>query len=137
MPTDPKRVQDIFVEVVNLPEDDRAAAVRDACGADAELKKLVENLLEAFDAPDSILDATRGWEANAKSTSSEDVLFPPNDVGMQINERYSLREKIGEGGMGEVWVALQSSPVSREVAIKLIKTGLDSKSVLALSLIHI
>ncbi len=48
-----------------------------------------------------------------------------------INGRYRLVEKIGEGGMGEVWVARQSEPVKRSVAIKLIKSGMDSKAVLA------
>lgn len=49
----------------------------------------------------------------------------------QINERYLLQKKIGEGGMGEVWVARQSEPVKRQVAIKLIKRGMDSQAVLA------
>ena len=53
-----------------------------------------------------------------------------NQVGTVIGH-YKLREKIGEGGMGEVWVAKQSEPVKRRVALKLIKTGMDSKSVLA------
>ncbi len=49
---------------------------------------------------------------------------------MQIAGRYTLREKIGEGGMGEVWVAKQSQPVKRKVALKLIKQGMDSRAVL-------
>jgi hypothetical protein len=45
--------------------------------------------------------------------------------------RYKLREKIGEGGMGEVWVAEQTQPVQRKVAVKLIKPGMDSQAVLS------
>ena len=45
--------------------------------------------------------------------------------------RYALQQKIGEGGMGEVWVAKQSEPVKRKVALKLIKTGMDSRAVFA------
>ena len=45
--------------------------------------------------------------------------------------RYKLLEKIGEGGMGEVWIAKQSEPVKRKVALKLIKPGMDSRDVLA------
>jgi serine/threonine protein kinase len=52
-------------------------------------------------------------------------------IGTIIAGKYKLREKLGEGGMGEVWVADQSEPVQRRVAIKLIKTGSDSRSVLA------
>ena len=51
--------------------------------------------------------------------------------GTVIAGRYKLLEAIGEGGMGTVWVAEQTQPVRRKVALKLIKAGMDSKSVLA------
>jgi len=51
-------------------------------------------------------------------------------VGAAIG-RYQLRQKIGEGGMGEVWLADQKEPVRRRVAIKLIKTGKDTREVVA------
>ena len=44
---------------------------------------------------------------------------------------YRLLERIGEGGMGEVWLAEQTEPVRRRVAIKVIKRGMDSKSFIA------
>ncbi|MBI3412107.1 MAG: hypothetical protein HY040_27565 [Planctomycetes bacterium] len=56
---------------------------------------------------------------------------PPVEPGLVIAGRYTLVEKIGEGGMGEVCVAKQTEPVKRKVALKLIKTGMDSKAVLA------
>jgi WD40 repeat protein/serine/threonine protein kinase/tetratricopeptide (TPR) repeat protein len=52
-------------------------------------------------------------------------------VGMVVAGRYKLLEQIGEGGMGTVWVAEQTQPVRRKVALKLIKAGMDSKTVLA------
>ena len=58
------------------------------------------------------------------------VIAPAGQVGAVIAGRYTLQQKIGEGGMGEVWVAKQSEPVKRKVALKLIKTGMDSRSVL-------
>jgi serine/threonine protein kinase len=45
--------------------------------------------------------------------------------------RYKLLEEIGQGGMGTVWAAEQTTPVRRKVAVKLIKAGMDSRSVLA------
>ena len=53
------------------------------------------------------------------------------EVGVILAGKYRLTERIGEGGMGSVWVAQQTEPVKRKVAIKLIKAGMDSKSVLA------
>ena len=55
---------------------------------------------------------------------------PIGEPGTVIAGRYTLQEKIGEGGMGEVWVAKQTEPVKRKVALKLIRAGMDSKAVL-------
>ena len=51
-------------------------------------------------------------------------------VGAQIGP-YTLREKIAEGGMGVVYVAEQSKPVARKVALKVIKPGMDTRQVIA------
>ena len=56
---------------------------------------------------------------------------PPTEAGAVVAGRYTLVEKIGEGGMGEVWVARQTAPVRRVVAVKLIKAGMDTGQVLA------
>src|SRR5262249_46097104 len=53
------------------------------------------------------------------------------EAGTVVAGRYKLVEEIGEGGMGTVWLAQQTAPVKRLVAIKLIKPGMDSKQVLA------
>ena len=58
-------------------------------------------------------------------------MCPTSNRGAIVAGRYKLLEAIGEGGMGTVWVADQSQPVKRRVALKLIKAGMDSKSVLA------
>ena len=50
--------------------------------------------------------------------------------GATIAGRYTLIDQLGEGGMGEVWVARQTKPVQRDVALKLIKAGMDSRAVI-------
>ncbi len=52
-------------------------------------------------------------------------------AGEEILGKYRLLERIGEGGMGAVWLAQQRHPVRRQVAIKLIRAGMDSRQVLA------
>jgi hypothetical protein len=59
------------------------------------------------------------------------VLREGNEPETVIANRYTLLEKTGEGGMGEVWVAKQTEPVKRKVALKLIKKGTDSKAVMS------
>ena len=54
-----------------------------------------------------------------------------SEIGKVIGGKYTLVSVIGEGGMGSVYLARQTDPVKRDVAIKLIKAGLDSRSVLA------
>ena len=70
------------------------------------------------------LAAAYGPETEARATSRE------VEAGTLLAGRYRLIEAIGEGGMGSVWLAYQSEPVKRKVAIKLIKAGMDSRHVL-------
>ncbi len=75
-------------------------------------------------------DATKlGGDTVADGGHSSDIGFAPKR-GMTVGP-YILREIIGAGGMGEVWKAEQSEPVRRTVALKLIKSGMDSREVLA------
>jgi serine/threonine protein kinase len=51
--------------------------------------------------------------------------------GVRTIGPYHLLQKVGEGGMGEVWVAEQEKPIQRRVALKLIKAGMDTRQVIA------
>ncbi|MBO0699740.1 MAG: serine/threonine protein kinase, partial [Zavarzinella sp.] len=138
------KANDIFLDAVELRDPaDRRAFLDRLCGPDAELRALVESLLAAGDRPATFLDhpavaplASTGDLTSARTpvwwfnnpTSEDSAGAEPGTV---IAGRYTLVERIGEGGMGEVWVADQTHPVSRKVAVKLIKAGMDSRAVLA------
>jgi serine/threonine protein kinase/WD40 repeat protein len=125
MPTDPKLVRDHFLAAAELPAAERAAYLTANCG-EAGLRTAVERLLAAHDQPASVLN--RPVPGGLDQTGA----YVPRELpGTIIAGRYKLLEAIGEGGMGAVWVAEQTQPVRRKVALKLIKVGMDSKSVLA------
>ena len=79
-------------------------------------------------------DATGDYTPEPHDSLPEVALtrdYRPNlEAEVVIAGRYVLEEKIGQGGMGEVWIAQQTEPVKRRVALKLIKTGMDSRAVL-------
>ena len=143
MPSDPHHVQELFLRLVELPVSARAAALDRECGTNTALRQRLEALLQAHDESDSLLDRqSRHFDATVITDSDKAAGndMPGTTVtsaakqsgqGFVIADRYTMLEKIGEGGMGEVWVAQQTEPVKRKVALKLIKTGMDSKSVLA------
>ena len=141
MPADPARARDLFLAAADLPLDRRGAFLTDACGADADLRAEVEALLAGHADPASILDP----EAPGIGTATFDPDAPPdspaaatadspgkeNHIGAILAGKYKLIEEIGEGGMGSVYLARQTEPVKRTVAVKVIKAGMDSKAVLA------
>ena len=55
----------------------------------------------------------------------------PGSIAGQRIGPYQLRQKVGEGGMGEVWMAEQIAPIRRQVAVKIIKAGMDTARVIA------
>jgi serine/threonine protein kinase len=137
MPTDPQRVQALFLAAVERPAADRAAFLDSECGGDAELRRRVEALLRAHDAPESFL-AQPVVPAPATGASMPNPGEPgrpapepvaPETVGSRVGP-YQLMQKLGEGGMGTVWVAEQQEPIKRRVALKVIKPGMDSAQIL-------
>jgi serine/threonine protein kinase len=115
------------VEIAGAAE--RQAFVEQACGGDPELKRRVERLIGNHFRAGSFLerpavamhpDGAAGWEPAASADGPGTVIGP-----------YKLLEQIGEGGMGVVYMAEQTQPMRRKVALKIIKPGMDTKQVIA------
>src|SRR4051794_7169451 len=113
----------IFCEAAEMADTERAAYLATACGADDTLLREVEELLRANDTAGSFLVAAADREGAARSPAAE--------AGGHVIGRYKLLEKIGEGGCGVVYMAEQLEPVRRKVAFKIIKLGMDTRSVIA------
>jgi serine/threonine protein kinase/tetratricopeptide (TPR) repeat protein len=124
------RIESIFGAALALASTEaRAAYLEQACAGDPALRQQIERLLKAHDRADHFLD--RPAVNPELSGETMDHVPPSKQVGTVIAGRYKLLEQIGEGGMGAVWVAEQTQPVRRKVAVKLIKAGMDSKTVLS------
>ncbi len=113
----------------------RAQYLREAAGGNDGLLRRVEALLAVHDAPDRLLDrpVVAGGVAVPCGAALEGETIsvrPPECAGTHIGP-YKLLQQIGEGGMGTVFLAEQTHPVQRQVALKVIKAGMDSAQVIA------
>jgi WD40 repeat protein/serine/threonine protein kinase len=117
--------ESLFAEAAGMSGEARAAFLDEHCKEDVELRKRLEALLRAHDNPDPFLAA----RAPAPSDTADEA--PGTERPSAMIGPYKLLEQIGEGGMGTVWMAQQTQPVKRLVALKLIKAGMDSRHVLA------
>lgn len=131
---------DLFAAAVATVDPNARAALLDrACAGNPALRERLEKLLAAHFAAHPLLDppadGTRSF-ANAAPTADPDGTRdrpgPAEAEGAVIVGRYKLRQQIGEGGMGTVWMADQTEPVKRKVAVKLIRAERgSSKTILA------
>src|ERR1043166_4536393 len=121
------REEALFQLVLQKPLEKRAALLDAVCEGDAALRARLEALLAAHDEPDELLPTGAPAEATLKLELPE---VEDEVVGQTIG-RYKLLEKVGEGGCGVVYVAEQTEPVRRRVALKVIKLGMDTKAVVA------
>src|SRR5262249_17985046 len=114
----------IFQAAVKLPPHERAAYLDKACGVNAALRLEVEGLLRAHEQPGEFMHRP------PIADMATDYRPGPDRPGTRIGP-YKLLQYLGEGGMGTVFLAEQSQPVRRMVALKIIKPGMDSTQVLA------
>jgi serine/threonine protein kinase len=122
------RVESVVAEAQsqNTPEQ-RLAYLDKACGDDSELRRRVEALLQAHAAIPP--EATNDLEPSGLIAVAA-TLMPSESPGARIGP-YRVLQRLGEDGMGAVFMAEQEKPVQRRVALKIIKAGMDSVHVLA------
>src|SRR6266496_1929070 len=116
-------LDDIFLNAREIGDPaERTAYLGQACGADAALRGRVEALLRDADGAKDFF----GAEDNLPGLGAT----PLTEGAASVIGRYKLLQKIGEGGMGVVYMAEQREPVIRKVALKVIKLGMDTRQVL-------
>ncbi|HEV3022269.1 MAG TPA: serine/threonine-protein kinase, partial [Pirellulales bacterium] len=127
----------VFFAAAALPPAERDAYLSKACAGNDGLRQRVEQMLAARPIVGDFLEPMPAGEADATQTHApnqqpptEDYGDPTARVGAILAGKYKLIEEIGEGGMGSVYLAQQTEPVKRAVAVKVIKAGMDSKAVL-------
>ncbi|MBL8819104.1 MAG: protein kinase [Planctomyces sp.] len=121
-----KTARTIFLNAVeNYKPEQWPELLEVACGSDPRLRNDVERLLKAYD-PSSQFMASPAANQLAVTLNSPEFDSDEASIGKTI-DRYKLLERIGEGGMGAVYMAMQSKPIQRKVALKIIKSGMDSK----------
>jgi len=117
-PQQSQKIQEIVSAALERDPDARAAFLDHVCLNDAALRAEVDSILLAHDDSANLSHVTSTTESAALPSALKSI------------GPYQLLQKLGEGGMGQVWLAEQTSPVHRKVALKLIKAGLYSESAL-------
>jgi serine/threonine protein kinase/Tol biopolymer transport system component len=116
-----QRLKLLLAEALALPEAERKAFVDGTCAGDAELRAELERLIQAHDSAGDFLEKS--------------VVPPETDLRIEtcgsFIGRYKLLQEIGEGGFGRVFMAEQTEPVHRKVALKIVKAGMDTREVIA------
>ena len=145
------RAEDLFASAHELGVQERDAFLEEACGEDAELRLEVQRLLVDAERADVFFrdegdgeEFTLAADGSGKNSGNQRCTIkpgsPPNSEkapfrpltekeGDEVGP-YRLLQKIGEGGFGIVWMAEQSEPISRRVALKVVKAGMDTQEVL-------
>jgi serine/threonine protein kinase/WD40 repeat protein len=123
------RAKSIFLSAAEIASlDERRAFVEAACAGDVSLRGEVEELLLHQQSLENFLEAPAVAADMEHAPLFDEALMerPGATIGP-----YKLLEQIGEGGMGVVFMAEQTKPVKRRVALKIIKPGMDTRQVIA------
>ena len=113
-----QKIKELFDAALAREPGERAAFLHEACGSDRTLRAELDSLLEAHAHSDGLSE--HPWSGVRPDDASARKSIGP----------YQLLEKIGEGGMGQVWLAEQTAPLRRQVALKLIRAGMYDDALL-------
>jgi eukaryotic-like serine/threonine-protein kinase len=125
-----RQIRDLFERVGKLEASVREKAICDACPGDDELRRTIDRMVASERAPEDFLaclvreasDDCGEEESEGSDDASLGDAFPRID-------RYRIRRRIGDGGMGVVYAAIRSDGLmSNEVALKVLRRGLDTES---------
>ena len=119
------RQLEIFTAALEVAAGERATFVKKACGGDDNLRQKIAALLDAHERTGGFLEKSPMEDTVLKAQAAH----IGEKIGDQIG-KYKLLQQIGEGGCGVVFLAEQLEPVKRQVALKVLKPGMDTKSVI-------
>jgi len=130
-----REIERVYHLAREVTPDNRDSFLEQTCGGDGELRREVESLLNHADGAEQYL---KGAVLKMAARAPNPLGVPNEIVSTDLDEtagvsigRYCLLRKIGEGGMGEVWLAYQKEPIRRSVALKLVKAGKNTREVIA------
>jgi serine/threonine protein kinase len=125
-----EQIRDVLERALELAPDERSAFLDEACPSDPSLRNEVEVLLaQSADMPSVFLQSSAMAEFIGAEMDDIDFSTAALEEGQEFAQRFRLIRKLGEGGMGQVWLAEQAFPVRRQVALKMIKAGMCDEAV--------
>ncbi len=124
------RLKEILLTLPRLPNGERSGYLAEVCAGDADLRNHVDAIL-AQDAQVPEILKTGGIAELLNTDPQTGVSTPPTGSIPRMIGPYEIHGVLGEGGMGIVYRAVQTEPFRREVALKLVKRGMDTEQVVA------
>jgi serine/threonine protein kinase/tetratricopeptide (TPR) repeat protein len=125
------RAKEIFLDAIELPIEQQQHYVQQACAGDEELRAQIEKLLQSHQSHPGLLDGPAAGLGPDWIHPQAAADAPRAERAGDVIDRYQLIRQIGEGGFGTVFLAQQIEPVQREVALKVIRLGMDTQQIIA------
>ena len=111
----------IFFDLLAIPEKEHAMYISRVCGENDDLKDRVQRLINAHLSAGEFLGETH----NSLNSSGEQSSDAPDQIGP-----YRVIRELGEGGFGSVYLCQQNEPIKRLIAVKVLRPGMDTRTVL-------